>query len=72
MYLKTDNLHTLSAQGSVGEIFFEDAQISKKFFRAWEHQLLAPNFVILSRMETWGYQHHISEYSSYVLAPYIH
>ena len=38
MYFKTDNLQTLSAQGSVGEIFFEDE---------------CPNFEeILSRVET--------------------
>jgi len=40
-------------------------------FACGNTSLLTPNFVILSRVDTRGYQHHISDYSCDVLAPLI-
>ena len=50
-------------------------QIANNFrrnsFARGNTSLLTPNFVILSRVDTCGYQHHISDYSSDVLTPLI-
>lgn len=52
------------------------AQIANNFrrnsFARGNTILQTPNFAILSRVDNCGYQHHISDYSSDVLAPIIH